>query len=67
MTVYCNEKELSVEAQTTLFAVLEQAGYSSQPGIAVAVNSSVVPRAQWHTYELVENAKVLVIQATKGG
>lgn len=67
MTIYCNEKGLSVEAQTYLFTVLEQTGFSNQLGIAVAVNNSVVPRTKWSIHELLEGDRILVIQATKGG
>ena len=36
-------------------------------GIAVAVNETVVPKAQWDSFELQPNDKVLVIKATQGG
>lgn len=58
---------MSVEAESNLQSVLIETGFSEQKGIAVAVNNSVVPRAQWGTHILQENDKVLVIQATKGG
>jgi len=67
MNIICNEKGMSVEAQTTLFYVLEQTGFHNQTGIAIAVNNCVIPRTKWESHELLEGDKILVIQATKGG
>jgi sulfur carrier protein len=37
------------------------------PGVAVAVDGEVVPRAQWHSFALAEHARVEVLTAMQGG
>ena len=39
----------------------------SQPGIAVAVNESVVRRTDWAEHVVVDGDRIDVIQATQGG
>ena len=36
-------------------------------GIAVAVNEEILPRADWHEYQVKENDNILIITATQGG
>ena len=36
-------------------------------GVAVAVDAEVVPRAQWPSFVLAENARVEVLNAVQGG
>ena len=36
-------------------------------GVAVAVDTEVVPRTQWDTHELNEGARVEVLRAIQGG
>lgn len=67
MQVYFNEKEIDITPQSNLFSMLEKNGFSTQKGIAVAVQNSVIPRSEWETYLLQENDRILVITATKGG
>ena len=38
-----------------------------QKGIAVAVNNSVIPKADWAGREIHEKDQVLIIKATQGG
>lgn len=40
---------------------------SSAPGIAVAVDEVVVPRAQWDAHVLAADARVEVLTAVQGG
>lgn len=51
---------------TTLKSLVEIM-LSDTKGTAVAVNNSVVPKAEWETMQLSENDKVLLIKATQGG
>jgi sulfur carrier protein len=36
-------------------------------GVAVAVDSEVVPRTQWDTHELQDGARVEILRAIQGG
>lgn len=38
-----------------------------QNGIAVAIDNEIVPKSNWQTTAIQENADVLVITATQGG
>ncbi|MDR3705196.1 MAG: sulfur carrier protein ThiS [Paludibacteraceae bacterium] len=67
MQIILNEKGIDIQVQTSLHAILEQYNFSTQKGIAVAVNNAVVPRSEWQAHLLQENDKILVITATKGG
>ena len=47
---------------------LSEMGYDpEQPGIAVAVNLSVVPRSEWDETELDEGDQVDIVGARQGG
>ncbi len=39
----------------------------SRPGIAVAVNGAVAPRAQWPSLRLADDDKIEIVQAKTGG
>ena len=52
----------------TITELLEEQGLdSSRPGIAVALNDTVILRAQWNTYPVAEADRVEVITAMQGG
>ncbi len=47
--------------------MLDEVIPEKQKGIAVALNSSVVPRINWQIQFLKQNDEVLIIKATQGG
>jgi sulfur carrier protein len=65
--IFVNDARRSVSAGTSLLALLDELALASRPGLAVAVNASVVSRADWATRALRENDQVLVIHASQGG
>ena len=55
-------------AGETLDAVLASLGLmATSPGVAIAVDREVVPRAEWETFTLAEGASVEVLTAMQGG
>lgn len=48
MIVMVNAQQLEVDGQSTVAALLESLGYPDR-GVAVALGSSVLPRADWST------------------
>ena len=48
MIVVVNEKQVEVDEQTTVAALLESLGFPDR-GIAVALDLSVLPRSHWTT------------------
>jgi sulfur carrier protein len=67
MTVYFNSEAIAVNNNASLHQLLEIKGFDSKKGIAVAVNNKVIKKQDWQSSTLLENDKVLVISATKGG
>jgi len=67
MTIRLNDQERVVGDAATLGFLLGELGLAERRGVAVAVNDTVVSRSSWSTRQLVENDRVLLIQATQGG
>jgi sulfur carrier protein len=67
VTVFINNKDYVLGEDATLTSALEQNGITSQKGIAVAVNTAVIPKTEWPTKILNENDKITIIKATQGG
>ncbi len=62
-----NDVPRSVAIDTPLLGLLTEMGLAARPGLAVAVNASVVPRADWPTRALRHGDRVLIIHASQGG
>jgi sulfur carrier protein len=65
MIVMVNEKQVEVDEQTTVAALLESLGFPDR-GIAVAMDFSVLPRSDWAT-KLFDGARIEVLTAVQGG
>ena len=71
MIVVVNEKQVEVDEQTTVAALLESLGFPDR-GIAVALDLSVLPRSHWTTRlaelsRLSEPLRLEVVTAVQGG
>ena len=67
MEVHVNNKLYAVQPGTTIAALLQFIQVPSEKGIAVAVNSQVIPKTTWQQ-QLVQTAdKITIIHATQGG
>jgi len=67
MEITFNNHTKQISAQTSIQIILNDLAGEKQKGIAVAVNETVIPKAQWDSYVLKQNDNVLVIKATQGG
>ena len=65
MIVVVNEKQVEVDEQTTVAALLESLGFPDR-GIAVALDQAVLPRSGWTT-TLFDGAQIEVVTAVQGG
>lgn len=65
MKVLVNERQVDVDEQTTVAALLESLGFPER-GIAVALDMSVLPRSAWGT-RLFDGARLEVVTAVQGG
>ncbi len=63
-----NGQRSDMPAGETVLAVLGRLGLSPDArGVAVAVDGEVVPRADWETFALAQDARVEVLTAMQGG
>jgi sulfur carrier protein len=67
MEINLNDKLQQIDAQTTVQALLDKWYGDKQKGIAVAINSTVIPKTNWNDHLLNDKDEVLVIKATQGG
>jgi len=67
MEITFNNQPITVSEATTLETVLKSNDVLDKKGIAVAVNHSVVQKANWQNTTLNNNDRIMVITATAGG
>jgi sulfur carrier protein len=67
MEVLINHKPFEIAEQASLFQLLEVHQMHEKKGIAVAVNSSVIPKSQWNSLALQPKDTITIIKATQGG
>ncbi len=67
MKIKLNNKPIDVAEHVTLRSLVLAHTGNTQAGIAVAVNNTVIARAEHEGYLLQPNDSVLIIQATQGG
>jgi sulfur carrier protein len=66
--IVLNGQRSDVRAGETVAAVLVRLGLEHDArGVAVAVDGEVVPRAEWQSFALNEDARVEVLTAMQGG
>lgn len=66
MKIRVNDETVTLEQAITLSELLVQLS-QQRSGIALAVNHTVVPRANWAHYTLNEDDDILIFQAIAGG
>ena len=63
-----NGTEAQLPAGARIADVLDELGVEpGRRGVAIAIDGEVVPRTQWDTTSLAEDARVEVVQAIQGG
>ena len=65
MNIKINNKDKEVSSDN-LAAVLKSVDIPAA-GVAVAVNSKMIPRSDWDSFTLTENDEILIIRAACGG
>ena len=66
MRIFINERLHELKETSSLAEAIEHLDIPRQ-GLAVAVNSAVVPQEAWSSCILQEDDKVMVIRAAQGG
>lgn len=67
MNVYINSKPQEISAESKIADAFALLNITTPKGIAIAVNNNVIPKAEWDTYKLQEDDKVILIRAAQGG
>lgn len=67
MEVFLNNRQIIVEEDLFLLELLNNNGFISFKGMAVAVNNKVVPKKDMESFRLKNNDNILVIKAVCGG
>ena len=67
ITINDKKKSFAVDGVISLQQLLDMEIPEKQKGVAVAINSSVVPKTEWNNFVVKENDVVLIIKATQGG
>jgi sulfur carrier protein len=68
MTILLNGEARELAPGTTLRALLAALDVpGGERGVAIAVDSEVVPRGEWDTTEIDDGARVEVLRAIQGG
>ncbi len=67
MKISVNDKPIELQNGKSLRDLLQQLSLDSKRGIAVALNSEVIPGEDWGKKQLTESDRVIVIRAAQGG
>ncbi|SFD32663.1 sulfur carrier protein ThiS [Chitinophaga sp. CF118] len=67
MEVCVNNKLYAVQPGITIAALLQFIQLSSDKGIAIAINSQVIPKTTWQQQVLQSADNITIIRATQGG
>jgi len=67
MEIKLNNQIKTFPEQFTVQQLLDDVVADKQKGIAVAVNSCVIPKLSWSDHFLNSRDEVLIIKATQGG
>ena len=66
MHIHFNDEPMHCPDNLTLENLLERLRLT-RPGIALAINQTIVPREQWETHLLNDGDQILLFQAIAGG
>jgi sulfur carrier protein len=67
MEITLNNTPHQVTEHTTLYDIVYSQLGDKQKGVALAVNDTVIPKADWEQYPVQSNDNILIIKATQGG
>lgn len=67
MKIKINDEWLDVAEEATLQSIVTARLGAQQNGIAVAVNSKIIPKAERNAFRLGDGDHILIIKATQGG
>ena len=66
MQIFINDSPVTCPENSFLSEILSANGIPMQ-NIAVAIDSTVIPKAQWETTRVSDGSRIMVIKAVQGG
>ncbi|WP_445147757.1 sulfur carrier protein ThiS [Baekduia sp. Peel2402] len=66
MSIYVNGSESEIAPGTTVSGLLDALDAPTR-GVAVAVDTEVVPRGEWESFAIPDDSRVEVLIAVQGG
>lgn len=66
ITIRVNDTAIEIDESTTVSQLLEKTN-TTPDGIAVAINNSIISKANWSSKQFNTNDNILIIKATQGG
>ncbi|AKH62899.1 MULTISPECIES: sulfur carrier protein ThiS [Photorhabdus] len=66
MKITINDQLMELTAPLALQQLLEQLE-RAQPGTALAINQTIIPRSNWSTHQVNDGDNILLFQAIAGG
>lgn len=66
MQIFINDSPVTCPENNSLAEVLSANGIPTQ-NIAVAIDSTVIPKTQWETTPVTDGCRIMVIKAVQGG
>jgi sulfur carrier protein len=66
MNVFINHTAHEIEEDSTVSLLIQKLQLPSK-GIAISVNETVIPKAQWESHQLNNQDQILIITASQGG
>ncbi|MCA6222702.1 sulfur carrier protein ThiS [Photorhabdus antumapuensis] len=66
MKITVNDQPMELIAPLAIQQLLEQLE-QTQPGMALAINQTIIPRSEWNTHQINDGDNILLFQAIAGG
>ncbi|AWK40447.1 sulfur carrier protein ThiS [Photorhabdus laumondii subsp. laumondii] len=66
MKITVNDQPMELMASLAIQQLLEQLE-QTQPGMALAINQTIIPRSEWNTHRINDGDNILLFQAIAGG
>lgn len=66
MNVFINHTAHEIEEDSTISLLIQKLQLPIK-GIAISVNETVIPKAQWESHQLNNQDQILIITASQGG
>lgn len=66
MKITVNDQPMELMAPLAIQQLLEHLK-QTQPGMALAINQTIIPRSEWNTHQINDGDNILLFQAIAGG